>query len=56
MTQCFQSLVATLLIFARENNEKLQSWTICRLFHILAQFPFNTNETELDYYHQKVNV
>ena len=29
---------------------------ICRLFHFLAQFSFSTSETELDYYHQKVNV
>ena len=25
-------------------------------FHVLAQFPFTTNHTELNYYHQKVNV
>ena len=25
-------------------------------FHFLAQFSFTTSETELDYYHQKVNV
>ena len=29
---------------------------ICRLFHVLAQFPFMISEAELDYYHQKVNV
>ena len=29
---------------------------ICRLFHDLAQFPFITSESELGYYHQKVNV
>ena len=29
---------------------------ICRLFHILAQFPLAKNERELDYYHQNVNV
>ena len=29
---------------------------ICLLFHFLAQFLFTTSETELDYYHQKVNV
>ena len=29
---------------------------ICRLFHILAQFILTTNETELDYYHHRVNV
>ena len=27
----------------------------CRLFHILTQMPLTTIETELDYYHQKVN-
>ena len=30
--------------------------SICRSFHILAQFPFTTNERELDYYHQMVNI
>ena len=25
-------------------------------FHVLAQFPFTTNHTELNYCHQKVNV
>ena len=35
----------------------LQSWkNICRLFHILAQFPFTISEQKLDYYHQKVNI
>ena len=29
---------------------------ICRLFHFLAQFVFTTSETEVDYYHQKVNL
>ena len=29
---------------------------IWRLFHFLAQFLFTTSETELDYYHQKMNV
>ena len=29
---------------------------ICRLFHFLGQVPFTISETELDYYHQKVNV
>ena len=29
---------------------------ICRLFHNLAQFLFTKSETELDHYHQKVNV
>ena len=28
---------------------------ICRLLHFLAQFIF-TNETELDYYHLKINA
>ena len=32
----------------------LQSWT--RLFHSLAHFFFTSSETEIDYYHQKVNV
>ena len=29
---------------------------ICRLFHVLAQFLFTSSQTELDYYHWKVNV
>ena len=29
---------------------------IRRLFHFLAQFIIATSETELDYYHQKVNA
>ena len=28
----------------------------CRVFHVLEQFLYPTSETELDYYHQKVNV
>ena len=28
---------------------------ICKLFHVLARFLFTISETELDYYHQKVN-
>ena len=34
-----------------------QSWTKhLYIFHFSAQFVFTTSETELDYYHQKVNV
>ena len=29
---------------------------ICRLSHLLAQLPFTTTGTKLDYHHQKVNV
>ena len=29
---------------------------ICNLFNFLVQFLFTTSETELDYYHQKINV
>ena len=29
---------------------------ICRLFHFLAQFLFSASDTELDYYHHRVNV
>ena len=29
---------------------------ICRLFQVLALFGFTTSETELDYFHQKVNI
>ena len=47
----------------RDNNSRflqdllLYNWTkICRLFHILTQFPISRSEAELYYYHQKVNV
>ena len=33
-----------------------QGRKICRLFHILAQFPFTTVAREPDYYHQKLNI
>ena len=29
--------------------------SICRLFHVIAQFVFTTSEAELDYYKQTVN-
>ena len=29
---------------------------ICGRFHILAQFSFIVSDTELDYYHQKINL
>ena len=29
---------------------------ICNLFNFLVQFLFTTSETELEYYHQKINV
>ena len=29
---------------------------ICRLFHVLAQFLLTASETELDYYHQEMNI
>ena len=29
---------------------------ICRLFHVLAQFPLTVSEKELMYYHEKLNV
>ena len=40
-------------------NEKFSDdlqQNLCRLFHVLAQFLFAKSETELDSYHQKVNV
>ena len=38
-------------------NLLLQSWTnICRLFPVLAQFLFTTNETELGFITKKVSV
>ena len=33
-----------------------QTFLICRLFHVLTQFPFTAIEAKLDYHHQKVNV
>ena len=34
-----------------------QSWkNVFRLFHILAQLPFTTSESELDYHPKKVNI
>ena len=29
---------------------------ICRLFHVLVQFPFTTSESELDYCPKKLNL
>ena len=29
---------------------------LCRLFHVLVQFLSALSETELDYYHPKLNV
>ena len=29
---------------------------ICGIFHFLAGFVFTTNETELNYYHHRVNI
>ena len=42
----------------RDDNRPIYKFgqNIWRLFHVLAQFLFTTNETELDYYHQKVSV
>ena len=28
----------------------------CRLFHILAEFPFTTSERGIEDYHKKVNI
>ena len=47
--------------FSKQKKLKRKFWAnlgqnICRLFHVLAQFLFTTSETELDYYHQRVNV
>ena len=41
-----------------ENDGMLNSFgqNFCRLFHFSSQFIFTTSQTELDYYHQKVNV
>ena len=36
-------------------SDNLQQ-NICGLFHVLVQFLFARSETELDYYHQKLNV
>ena len=47
--------------FSKKEKLKRKFWAnlgqnICKLFHILAQFLSTTSETELDHYHQKVNV
>ena len=48
--KCYYILcIPPFLSYSTEQN-------FCRLFHVLAQFPFTTSETELDYYHQKVTV
>ena len=41
-----------------ENNKKSDNLTqnIFSLFQVLVQFLFTSSETEIDYYHQKVNV
>ena len=35
---------------------KVAKWNLEVFRHVLAQFPFTPNHTELNYYHQKVNV
>ena len=53
------------LLFGKANHQDVlrnteKSYNLgqnnCRLFHNLAQFLFTTSKTELEYYHQKVNV
>ena len=38
------------------NEDYSLGQNICKLFPVLAQFPFTTSETELNQYHQKLNV
>ena len=33
-----------------------QEQNICKFFHALAQFPITKSDSELDYYHEEVNV
>ena len=42
----------------RDDNGHIYNFgqNIWRLFHVLAQFLFTTNETQMDYCHLKVNV
>ena len=47
--QTFDTTIAVIIDYNLGQN-------ICRLFHFLAQFVFTTSETEVDYYHQKVNL
>ena len=44
------------MLTTSENNLYNLGQNICRLLHFLAQFAFTTSETELDWYHQKVNT
>ena len=43
-----------LSVFIQESCNLGQN--ICRLFHVLVHFLFTINETEVDYYHQKVTA
>ena len=42
--------------YPTRNSKHNLGQNICRLLHFSEQFLFTTNKTELDYYHQKVNV
>ena len=44
------------MVLATDKNTDSTGQNICRLSHFLAQFVFSTSETELDYYHHRVNV
>ena len=44
------------MVLATDKNTDSTGQNICRLSHFLAQFVFITSETELDYYHHRVNV
>ena len=39
-----------------ETKKKIFRQNIWRLFHFLEEFSFTTNETKLDYYHQRLSV
>ena len=47
--------VSTNKVISKYFSKYKSGQNICRLFHFLAKFVFTTSETELDYYHQKVN-
>ena len=54
---CYAQSIKMSCQYPSQLSQQLQPFTkIIRLFYLLAQFPFTLSETELDYYHQKLNV
>lgn len=56
MTKCRKGKKASKLLQNTYRKSLNHGKNIQSLFHILAQFPPTTSESELDYYHQKVNI